>query len=126
MSALDIVRTQLENWNTGDFNAIFETFDPKIVVRTDPSWPEPVFYGAEQAQTLWHSNRENMGLGRITIEEEHDLGDRVLVRVNQEVHSPSGVLGDYSYSMLSTVRRGKVVFVEFWLDDTQLRAELGL
>ena len=43
------------------FDDIFELWDPYIVARTDPSWPEPVFYGKEGAEKLWDSVRANLG-----------------------------------------------------------------
>jgi len=70
----------IEGWNDGRLEAVFATFDENIVVRTDPSWPERVWFGREH----------------------------VLVVV------------------LLAARAGRVIMVEFFIDDEALRAELGI
>jgi hypothetical protein len=62
----------------------------------------------------------------ITIEEERDLGDRAFWRVRQPGHSASGVESAYSSSWLVTARQGKVIMIEFSIDDAPLRADLGV
>ena len=116
----------LEGWNAGRFELIFATFDPGIVVRPDPNWPEGLFFGTDSVQRFWQSVRENMGEGEMIVEEEHDLGDRAFWRLRQPVHSASGVKGAFSWSFLVTARSGSVILVEFFIDDARIRAELGI
>jgi len=115
----------LEGWNAGNSALIFETFDQDIVVRPNPTWPEGTFFGKESAERFWHGVREALGGSKVVVEEEHDLGDRALWRVHQPVHSASGVEGGYSWSFLLTARSGRVILVEFFIDDAGIRAELG-
>ncbi len=116
----------IEGWNDGRLEAVFATFDENIVVRTDPSWPERVWFGRDPAKRFWHSVREAMGPTRVSVEEEHDLGDRALWRIRQPVSSASGVQSTFSWSLLLAARAGRVIMVEFFIDDEALRAELGI
>jgi ketosteroid isomerase-like protein len=116
----------VERWNSGDFEAIWATFDPDIVIRPDPDWPEGVCLGTEAAQRFWLSQREAMGLGRLSIEAEHDLGAACVVRINQPVHSRSGFESAYSWSLVVTVRDGRAVMAEFFIDAERARRVLGL
>ena len=126
VSALALGRQMLEGWNTGHLELSFATFDPDIVIRPDPYWPEGVFFGKESAQRFWESVRESLGGSAVTVEEEHDLGDRAFWRLQQPVHSASGVESDYAWSFLLTARSGSVILVEFFIDDSRIRPELGL
>jgi ketosteroid isomerase-like protein len=105
---------------------VFATWDEDIVIRTDPSWPERIWFGRESAAGFWHSVRDALGPDPLAVEEEHDLGDRALWRLKQTVSSPSGVQSAYSWSFLITARQGKVIMVEFFIDDAALLAELGI
>jgi len=67
-----------------------------------------------------------MGQAPVAIEEEHDLGDRALWRIRQSVSSPRGIQSAYSWSFMLTARAGKVIMVEFFIDDAALVAELGI
>jgi hypothetical protein len=116
----------LQGWNSGRTELVFETFDPDIAVRTDPNWPERVFFGKESAQRFFLSVREALGGSEVVIEEERDLGDRAFWRVHQPIHSASGMEGGYSWSFLVTARSGRVILVEFFIDDAGVRSELGL
>jgi ketosteroid isomerase-like protein len=80
----------------------------------------------ESAAGFWHSVRDALGPDPLAVEEEHDLGDRALWRLKQTVSSPSGVQSAYSWSFLITARQGKVIMVEFFIDDAALLAELGI
>jgi ketosteroid isomerase-like protein len=116
----------IEGWNDGRLENVFATFDENIVVRTDPTWPERVWFGRDAAERFWQSVRDALGGSRVSVEEEHDLGDRALWRIRQPVSSASGVQGAYSWSFLLAARGNRVIMIEFFIDDAALRAELGL
>src|SRR5437763_654951 len=124
--ALALSRRMMERWNADDFEAVYSTWDPYLVVRPDPEYPEGPCFGVQSARRFWESQRESMGLGQLEAEEEHDLGDRCLVRVMQPVHSRSGFESAYAWSMIVTAREGKVIMVEFFIDANQGRAAVGL
>jgi hypothetical protein len=48
--ALTLTRQMIERWNAGDFEGVFATWDPDIVVRPDPEYPEGTCFGAGSAQ----------------------------------------------------------------------------
>ena len=121
-----LARALIDKWNEGEMEAIYAVWDPDIVIRPDPDFPEGTCFGREAAQRFWESNREMMGGGRLIIEEEHDLGDRCLVRIRQPVHSRSGYEGAYSWSVIVTTRAQKVIMVEFFIDHDKALAALAL
>ena len=115
-----------EAWNNDRLQTAFASFDQDIVIRTDRNWPERIFFGRESAEGFWGGVREAMGQAPVAIEEAHDLGDRALWRIRQSVSSPSGIQSAYSWSFMLTARAGKVIMVEFFIDDAALVAELGI
>jgi ketosteroid isomerase-like protein len=126
VSALQLGQEMIAGWNEDRLETVFATFDQDIVVRTDPSWPERIWFGRASAERFWHDVRDAMGPDPFEVEEEHDLGDRALWRLRQRVSSPSGVQSAYSWSFLITSRCGRVIMVEFFIDDAALLAELGI
>jgi ketosteroid isomerase-like protein len=116
--ALTVARRGIDLWHAGDLEAVYRTWDPEIVIVPDPYFPDSAeLVGKAAGRRFWESQRESMGLGRLEILEEYDLGDRCLMRVRQHVYAPaSGVQGSYDWSYLTTVREGKVVRIEFDID----------
>jgi ketosteroid isomerase-like protein len=123
-SALELGRRMISGWSKGDL--FFSTFDPYITVRPDRNWPERLYAGKAKAEEFWRSTREAMGGVEVSIEEEHDLGDRAYFRVRQPVQSRSGIRGQYSWTVVLTAREGKLILIEFFIDDSSIRAALGL
>jgi ketosteroid isomerase-like protein len=116
----------IEGWNAGRLEDVFATWDRDVVARTDPTWPERICFGRDSAERFWHSVRETLGTEPVIVEEEYDLGDRALWRICQPVSSASGVRGTFSWSFLITVRSGRVIMVELFIDDAAARADLGI
>jgi ketosteroid isomerase-like protein len=118
----------IERWHAGDLDAVFATWDPQIIVRPDPYYPDSgELLGAAAARRFWEDQREFSGAGRLEILEEHDLGDRCLMRIRQHIDAPaSGVHGSYEWSYLVTAREGRVALVEFFIDRDRGLAAAGL
>jgi ketosteroid isomerase-like protein len=38
---VEVVRTFLKLWNTGDMDGVRELYDPDAVMEAAPDWPEP-------------------------------------------------------------------------------------
>jgi len=125
-SALELGRRMVAGWNNGDLQLCFSAFDPYIVVRPDRNWPESLYTGKASAEQFWRGTREAMGGVEVSVEEERDLGDRAYFRVHQPVHSRSGIHGAYTWTVLVTAREGRVILVEFFIEDATVRAELGI
>ena len=67
------------------------------------------------------------GPGRVEILEEHDLGERCLMRIRQNVEAPaSGVRSSYDWSLLSTAPAGKIIRIEFFIDREQALKAAGV
>jgi ketosteroid isomerase-like protein len=110
------------DWETWD-----QYIDPDIFVRLDPSWPEQRIYGREALRRFWLGAREAMG-SDTWIEEIVDLGDRILVRFCMNAHGQhSGLgVGEVRWSEITTIREGRAVFAELYLDHVQARKAVGL
>ena len=124
--ALQLARKLVELWNRGDHDAIAELWDEYIVVRPDPDYPDGPMSGRDQARAFWDSQRETMGDRELSLLEEHDLGHQCLVRIHDPVNSRSGVKSEYEYSMILSVREGRVVLIEFFIDRDRGHRAIGL
>jgi ketosteroid isomerase-like protein len=123
---VEIVKRGNEAFRRGDWEAVAEVIDPHISIRTDASWPEQRIYGREAALAFYRGVAES-GISDIRIDETIDLGDRVLVRLRLHMRgSYSGAEGEQYYSMISTLRDGRVILDEFFLDHTAALKAVGL
>jgi ketosteroid isomerase-like protein len=123
---VDLCRKAFDAGQRLDWDAWDRYFDPDVFVRLDPSWPEQRIYGREALRRFWLDARETMGSdGRI--DEIVDLGDRVLIRFSAKTRAQhSGVEGELRWSEVSTIRDGRFVFTEVFLDYHQARKAVGL
>jgi hypothetical protein len=126
--AAELARYSVERWNARDPQAVYATWDPEVVVRPDPYFPDSgVLVGVPAARTFYEEQIEFMGAGRLEILEENDLGERCLVRVRQHVEAPaSGVRSSYEWSFITTARDGRVVSIDFFIERTSARTAAGL
>jgi ketosteroid isomerase-like protein len=125
---VEIVRVVFEAWNARDLDALRELYDPDVIVRATPDWPEPgpfvgreaVIRQGEQLRETWESvTLEPIG-GFI------DAGDRVAVRhVWRGVgHGPAEA--NPEFTAIYTMRKGKVIVFEYFRDHTEALEILGL
>jgi ketosteroid isomerase-like protein len=126
--AVELARSAVERWNAGDLDAVYADWDPEIVVRPDSSFPDAgELCGVPAARRFLEDQREFMGPGRLEILEAHDLAERCLLRIRQNVEAPaSGVRSSYDWSILSTARAGKITRIEFFIDREQALAVAGV
>ena len=130
---VEIVRAALEAVQRGDWSRLSTIFDERAVVHPDPSWPEQFITGRDAVIDWAKGLREMMGAAWegaasvVQIEEVHDLGDRVLLRLRVPVRGAhSGVEGHLSWSQITTLRDGRIMLVEFYLDHHQALNAAGL
>jgi ketosteroid isomerase-like protein len=110
----------------GDWDAVAANFDPDVLVRTDPGWPEQRIYGRSAATAWIRSALESMGPD-FGVEEVIDLGDRVLGRWCWKTRGEhSGVEGELRYSEIVTYREGCAILVEHFRDHEQALKAVGL
>ena len=123
---VEILRENIKAFQRGDWDAVAADWDPHVLVRTDPSWPEQFIYGREALIDWQRSAWESLG-PEVRVEEIVDLGDRLLVRMCWNTRGQhSGIEQDLRWSQVSTYRDGRVVFSEYFLDHEQALQALGL
>ena len=110
----------------GDFDAWGAHFDPDVLVRTDPIWPEQRIIGRD-AVLAWGRTIEGSLGTEIQIEDIKDLGDRVLVQNRWITRGQaSGIQGDIVWWELLTVRDRRFVFTEMFFDRNHALKIVGL
>ena len=126
--AVELARSAVERWNADDLEAIYADWDPEIIMRPDPNFPEAgELFGVSAVRRFFEDQRKFMGPGRVEILEEHDLGERCLMRIRQNVEAPaSGVRSSYDWSLLSTAPAGKIIRIEFFIDREQALKAAGV
>jgi ketosteroid isomerase-like protein len=123
---VEIHRIGFDAANRGDWAAAAATWDPHIVVRSDPSWPEWGCFGREAAIAFLKEGSEAWG-PQLVIDEIVDLGDRLLVRCRYSIHAArSGVEGEQPVSEIVTYREGRAILIEFFLEHTHALEAVGL
>jgi SnoaL-like protein len=106
--------------------AVAESTDPHILIRTDARWPEQRIYGREAA-LAWYSELWESGGSDIRVEEVMDFGDRVLSRWCWHMHGlHSGLEGEQRGSVIHTLREGRIILEEFFLEHEKALEAVGL
>jgi ketosteroid isomerase-like protein len=125
---VEVVRRGFEIWNAGDMDALREqVYDPGIIWRGPEGWPEPGPYAGreavmrqvEQLHETWDS--EQMQLMSDFI----DVGDRVAVRFIWQT-AGQGPESRIEATGIYTVRKGRIVGIEFFWDHAEALEALGL
>jgi uncharacterized protein len=124
---VEIVRRGFEAWNAGDMDAWRELLDPGVIWRGPEGWPEPGPYAGreavmrqgEQLRETWDADSFQL------ISDFIDVGDRVAVRFIWQGagHGPESnieLTGAY------TVRKGRIVALEFFWDHAEALKSLGI
>ncbi len=124
---VEVVRRAYEVWNAGDMDALRELYDPGIIWRGPEGWPEPGPYAGreavmgqvEQMRETWDTDSFEL------ISELIDVGDRVAVRFiwRGAGHGPEA---NIEATGLYTVRKGRIIGIEFFWDHAEALATLGL
>jgi ketosteroid isomerase-like protein len=124
---IEIVRARFAAWNAGDMEAFHESSDPGIIVRTPADWPEPgPFVGREAVIRQFEQLRETFDADSAELISYFiDVGDRVAVRMRWRTagHGPEPNL---EWTVIFTVRKGKVLSVEYFWDHEEALEALGL
>ena len=124
---VEVVRAANEAWNAGDMDALRELYDPEIVVRAPEGWPEPgPLVGTEAVIRQWERQREAWDAQTLeSISDFRHAGDRVAVRHvwHGTGHGPAAAV---EVTALNTVRRGKILAIEFFWDHAEALEALGL
>ena len=123
---VELVRRGNSAFRRGDWEAFDEIADPHISLRMDSRWPEQRAYGRAAAIGFYRDAAATGG-SDLRIEDMVDLGDRVLYRLCWHMQgSHSGLGGEQRYTIISTIRHGRVILEEFFLDDDDALKAVGL
>ena len=123
---VEVVRAMFEAYRTGDMDAFCELHDPDVIGRMPEGWPEPGFVGREAVMREFEQLRETFDATSVRpISDFIDAGDRVVVRLayHGEGHGPEINL---EMTQVITVRNGKILYREYFLDHAEALETLGL
>jgi ketosteroid isomerase-like protein len=124
---VDVVQAGFEAWNAGDMDAFGELLAADVILRLPDGWPEPGPYlGREATMRQFEQNRAVFDAD--TLEPIGDfigVGDRVLVRMIWRGlgQGPESAL---EWTNMCTVRKGKVMTIEYFWDHAEALEALGL
>jgi ketosteroid isomerase-like protein len=122
---LELAQAADEAWNTGDWNALSEVWDPSIVVRTTEEWPERGIFGLESALRWAKELRATWDVAALETIHRRDAGDRVVARqvLRGAGHGPASRI---EVTTVATIRKGKIVLLEYFWDHAEALEALGL
>ena len=125
---IEFMRAAYETWNAGDMHAFSEMYDVNAIMRSPEGWPEPgPFVGREAIMREWEHIREAWHADVVEpISDFIDAGDRVAVRHTWRVTAGDGPEVNMEVTNVLMVRRGKVVYQEFFWDHAEALQILGL
>jgi ketosteroid isomerase-like protein len=123
---VEVARAVTAAWNRRDMDALYELYDPDVMVRTAEGWPEPgPFVGAEAVVREFGRYLDTLDDSRFESVSVIDAGDRVVVRQfwRGVGHGPDMNL---EFTTVITVRKGRAIFIEFFWDHADALETLGL
>jgi ketosteroid isomerase-like protein len=124
---VEIVRAWLEAWNAGDFDAWAEFLAPNVIMLPVEGWPEPgPFAGREAVVRQFLQQREAWDAEAVEpISDFIDAADRVVLRFiwHAAGHGPAA---NFDVTGVFTVRKGKVLIIEFFWDQAEALEAVGL
>ena len=122
-----IMRAAFEAWNAGHMDAVREAFDPEAIMRTPEGWPEPGPYvGRDAVMRQLEQNRQTWETDTFElISDFMGVADRVVVRAiwRGVGHGPDP---NMEFTHVYTLRKRRIVFVEYFWDHTEALDAVGL
>ena len=124
---VEIVRAGFEAWNARDMDALRELYDADAIMRMAEGWPEPgPYFGREAVMREFEQLREAFDADALELVSDFiDAADRVVVRFIWR-GAGQGPEADLELTGVWTVRKGRIVFQEFFWDHAEALETLGL
>jgi ketosteroid isomerase-like protein len=124
---VEIVRRGMEAWNAGDMDRIRDFYDPDAVMYHLEGWPEPgPSVGREAVMRQWEQVREAWHRGdRLDLGDFIEAGNQVLARGMWRV-AGSGPEAAMAFSVLFTLRNGRVITQQYFWDHAEALEAVGL
>jgi ketosteroid isomerase-like protein len=124
---VELVRTYVDTWNAGDMAGVRELYDPEVIMRVAPDWPEPgPFVGRDAVMRQLNEARAAFegDWGEI-VGEPLAADDRVVVRLTW--HGVGrGPHSDMAWTLVFEIRNGLIVGVEYFWDYAEALDAAGL
>ena len=124
---VEVVRAGFEAWNAPDMEALRELYDPDVLWRPPEGWPEPGPYvGREAVMRQLEQMRETWDAD--TLEPISDFihaADRVVVRQIWR-GAGRGPESNLEITNVFMLRKGKIVYQEFFWDHAEALEAAGL
>jgi ketosteroid isomerase-like protein len=124
---VEVMRASVAAFNRGDLETGLKDFDPYVVIRFDPNWPENrPRVGGDAARSFFDDLAAMVGTGETVIEDLIAAGDRVVIRNRAPFRGrQSGIEDEIVFSQLATFRDGKIM-LEFFFDHASALEAAGL
>jgi ketosteroid isomerase-like protein len=123
---VEIVRASFEAWNAGDVDALRELYDPNVILQSPEGWPEAGPAVGREAVMQFEQLRETWDADASEpISDFIDAADRVVVRFIWR-GTGRGPEANLEWTSAFTVRKGKILGVEFFWDHAEALKILGL
>ena len=124
---IEIVKAFFDAWNAADMVALREMQDPDVIQRPPAGWPEPgPFVGREANMRQFEQLRDTWVSDTVKpISAFIDIADHVLVRYRWRA-TGEGPESNIELTALYTVRRGKIIYQEFFWDHAEALEAVGL
>jgi ketosteroid isomerase-like protein len=108
-------------------DSLRELLDPDIIMRPPEGWPEPgPEVGREAVMLQWQQLRETWDADSLELISDFlHAGDRVAVRMIWHTGG-RGPSADMEMTNVMTVRKGKIVYQEYFWDHREVLEILGL
>ncbi len=124
---VELVRGAFDVYNASNREAMREFYDPDVIMRPPEGWPEPGPYmGREAIMRQWEQVRETWDADTLEpISDFIDAGDRVAVRYiwRGAGHGPDL---NMEVTLVFTMRKGRIVYQEFFWDHAEALEAVGL
>ena len=124
---MEILKASIAAWNERDMDALYELHDPHVVVRMVEGWPESgPFMGREAVMRQFEQLRDTWDADAVVpVGDSIEVGDRVLVRMIYRGMG-QGPQADLEMTQVVTVRKGRIVYREYFWDHAEALEAVGL
>ena len=126
---LDVMRRCFDAWNSGDLDTLVDQFHDDAELVTDPSWMEAGTFNGRAAIRSWFEGlRESWeGHDEVVLRELFEVDDKVVARHDWNVCGrASGIEANLNATSINSLREGKIVRQQWYLDYATALKAMGL
>ena len=125
---VELLRRSFEAWNRNDWDTLMACHASDVIAVPPAEWPEAETVTSRD--TLRHQFEQTKGPWeeeRVEVDELRDLGGQVLALYRWIARGRgSHVVVEHPVATLNTVRGGKIVRIEYFLDQSKALEAAGL